>query len=150
MRRRPVPFMVCTAYLATAACASAPPRQVIAPAGSSTLAPYSPAISSAGLVFLSGQIGLLPGTTELVAGGIAAETQQSLDNVRTILGAAGLTPADVVRCTVFLVDIDEYAAMNTVYGRFFDTAPPARSAVAVAALPLGARVEIECTARARP
>ena len=128
-------------------CAHAEERQVIAPAGSTTIAPYSPAIRVDDLVFLSGQIGMASGT--LVSGGIAAETRQSLANVRTILDAAGLTPADVVKCTVFLVDMAEYDAMNTVYGEFFRVAPPARSAVAVAALPRNARVEIECIARAR-
>ena len=128
-------------------CAHAEERQVIAPPGSTTIAPYSPAIRSDDLVFLSGQIGMAGGT--LVSGGIAAETRQALANVRTILDAAGLTPADVVKCTVFLVDMAEYEAMNTVYGEFFRQAPPARSAVAVAALPRSARVEIECIARAR-
>jgi 2-iminobutanoate/2-iminopropanoate deaminase len=141
--------------LATAsanACASAnavPDREVIAPAGSSTLAPYSPAIRTGELVFLSGQVGLRPGTRELAAGGVAGETQQALENVRTVLAAAGLTPADVVKCTVFLADMRDYDAMNTVYARFFDSAPPARSAVGVNGLPLGARVEVECIARAR-
>ena len=124
-------------------------REVVAPAGSSTLAPYSPAIRSGGFLFLSGQVGLRPGSRELVPGGITPETRQALDNVRTILAAAGLAPRDVVKCTVFLVDMAEYAAMNAVYGEFFATEPPARSAVAVAALPLAARVEVECIAAAR-
>jgi 2-iminobutanoate/2-iminopropanoate deaminase len=141
--------------LVAAACAqaparnAAPARQVIAPPGASTIAPYSPAIGSGGFVFLSGQVGLLPGTTNLVAGGITAETRQTLENVRTLLDTAGLTPDDVVKCTVFLADIAEFGAMNEVYGAFFTAAPPARSTVGVAALPLGARVEIECIARAR-
>jgi 2-iminobutanoate/2-iminopropanoate deaminase len=124
-------------------------REVVAPAGASTVAPYSPAIRSGDFLFLSGQVGLKPGTRELVTGGIAAETTQALENVRTILTAAGLTPRDVVRCNVFLVDMRDYDAMNAVYGPFFGTAPPARSAIAVAGLPVSARVEIECTARAR-
>jgi 2-iminobutanoate/2-iminopropanoate deaminase len=128
-------------------CAHVEEREVIAPAGATTIAPYSPAIRIDDLVFLSGQIGMAGGT--LVAGGIAAETRQALANVRTILEAASLTPADVVKCTVFLVDMNEYEAMNREYGAFFPTAPPARSAVAVAALPRNARVEIECIARAR-
>ena len=100
-------------------------REVVAPAGSSTLAPYSPAIRSGGFLFLSGQVGLRPGSRELVPGGVAPETRQALENVRTILAAAGLSPHDVVKCTVFLVDMAEYAAMNTVYGEFFATEPPA-------------------------
>jgi 2-iminobutanoate/2-iminopropanoate deaminase len=135
--------------LTATACAQTPARHVIAPPGASPIAPYSPAIGSGGFVFLSGQVGLLPGTTDLAAGGIAAETRQALANVRTILEAAGLTPGDVVKCTVFLADIAEFGAMNEVYGAFFTAAPPARSTVGVAALPLGARVEIECIARAR-
>jgi 2-iminobutanoate/2-iminopropanoate deaminase len=125
-------------------------REVITPAGTSTLAAYSPAIRTGGLVFLSGQIGLRPGTTELVSGGIAAETRQTLDNVASVLAAAGLSRQDLVKCTVFLADIAEYAAMNTVYAAFFQgMAAPARSALGVGGLPLGARVEIECIARAR-
>lgn len=139
------------AACATTACASAPAaeRTVIAPAGATTVAPYSPAIRSGGFVFLSGQIGLAPGSRELVSGGVAAETRQALENVRTILAAANLTPADVVRCVVYLADIRDYGAMNEVYGRFFEREPPARSAIGVGGLPLGARVEIECTARTR-
>jgi 2-iminobutanoate/2-iminopropanoate deaminase len=134
------------------ACACASPqaqRTVIAPEGSSRLAPYSPAIAAGDLIFLSGQVGLRPGTRELAAGGVAGETEQALENVRTVLAAAGLTPQDVVKCTVFLADMRDYEAMNTVYGRFFASEPPARSAVGVNGLPLGARVEIECIARAR-
>lgn len=145
-----VPVFSCLCVSACAA-AAAPSggRDVIAPAGSSTLAPYSPAVRTGGLVFLSGQVGLLPGTRELAAGGIAAETRQALDNVRSVLAAAGLEPADVVKCTVFLADMRDYEAMNTVYARFFTSEPPARSAVGVNGLPLGARVEIECIARVR-
>lgn len=134
-----------------AACAGANTagREVIAPPGTPTLAPYSPAVRAGDLVFLSGQVGLRPGTRELAAGGIAGETEQALQNVRSVLAAAGLTPSDVVKCTVFLADMRDYDAMNSVYGRFFDAAPPARSAVGVNGLPLGARVEIECIARAR-
>lgn len=128
----------------------APAREVIAPPGASRLAPYSAAIRSGDLVFLSGQVGLRPGTRELVSGGIAEETRQTLENIRAVLTAAGLSPADLLKCTVFLADIAEYEAMNRVYGGFFEADPPARSAVGVSGLPLGARVEIECIARARP
>jgi 2-iminobutanoate/2-iminopropanoate deaminase len=132
------------------ASGATPAREVIAPTDASRLAPYSPAIRAGALVFLSGQIGLRPGTRELVAGGIAEETRQTLENIRTVLAAAGLEPADVVKCTVFLADMADYEPMNRVYGGFFTADPPARSAVGVAALPLGARVEIECIAQARP
>ena len=144
--RRTMPLAAC---ICATACASATPQsRVIAPEGSSTIAPYSPAVRAGDLIFLSGQIGIRPGTREL-AGNITAETQQALENVRTVLTAAGLTPADVVKCTVFLADMRDYDAMNAVYGRFFTTEPPARSAIGVGGLPLGARVEIECIARAR-
>lgn len=150
--RIPTRFIVAAfACAAVSACASATSsgRDVIAPAGSSSLAPYSPAIRTGDLVFLSGQVGLRPGTRELATGGVSAETEQALENVRSVLTAAGLSPADVVKCTVFLADMRDYEAMNAVYGRFFASAPPARSAVGVSGLPLGARVEIECIARAR-
>lgn len=134
------------ALIACAACARAPAKQVIAPPGATRLAPYSPAIRTGGLVFLSGVIGTRPGTRELVAGGVGAETRQALENVRGVLAAAGLGLRDLVKCTVFLASIADYEAMNAVYGEFFPEAPPARSAVGVAGLPLGARVEIECIA----
>jgi 2-iminobutanoate/2-iminopropanoate deaminase len=145
------PITACAARSTTGASSSNRPvtREVVAPAGASTVAPYSPAIRSGDFLFISGQVGLKPGTRELAAGGITAETTQALENVRTILTAAGLKPSDVVRCNVFLADIRDYDAMNAVYGPFFGAAPPARSAFAVAGLPVGARVEIECTARAR-
>lgn len=151
--RRPLRLIPLLAVLACGACSvtttrGAPGREVVAPPGASTIAPYSPAIRSGGFLFLSGQVGLRPGTRELVGGGIAAETRQSLENVRTILAAAGLSLRDVVKCTVFLADMAEYEPMNAVYGEFFPAAPPARSAVAVAALPLAARVEIDCIAEA--
>lgn len=151
MRTLPRFIIAVFACAGVSACASAtsPGRDVIAPAGSSSLAPYSPAIRTGDLVFLSGQVGLRPGTRELATGGVSAETEQALENVRTVLAAAGLSPADVVKCTVFLADMRDYEAMNAVYGRFFASAPPARSAVGVNGLPLGARVEIECIARAR-
>lgn len=143
-------FRLVTACLAiTAGCAHTPAREVITPPGATSLAPYSAAVRSGELVFLSGQIGLVPGTSQLIEGGIAEETRQALDNVRTVLEMAGLTPADVVKCTVFLADIRDYDAMNSVYGEFFRTEPPARSALGVGGLPLGARVEIECIARSR-
>jgi 2-iminobutanoate/2-iminopropanoate deaminase len=136
---------------AAAGCASAgPARQAIAPEGATRLATYSPAMRSGGLVFLSGSIGLRPGTRELVAGGTAAETRQTLENIRETLRVACLAPADLVKCTVFMTDMGEYDVVNREYAAFFEgTDPPARSAVGVVALPLGARVEIECIAAAR-
>lgn len=137
------------AFLLGCAAAATPAKQVIAPPGATRLAPYSPAVRSGNLVFLSGVIGTRPGTRELVAGGVGPETRQALENVRTNLAAAGLALGDVIKCTVFLASISDYDAMNAVYGEFFAQDPPARSAVGVAGLPLGARVEIECIAAAK-
>ena len=123
-------------------------KHTINPPGADRLAPYSTAVRSGNLVFLSGVIGRKPGVTALPEG-TEAQTQQALENLRANLTAAGLAPADVVKCTVFLVDIADYAVMNRVYGQFFPQDPPARSALAVAALPANARVEIECIAAAR-
>lgn len=137
--------------LLTVACQpepSLPHREVLA----KDLAPlpyFTPAIRTGNLVFLSGQIGTLPGTTELVEGGIEAETRQTLDNITAVLERSGLTRDDVVKCTVFLADIANYQAMNEVYQTFFLTDPPARSTVAGSGLALGATVEIECIAVVR-
>ena len=137
---------------------SASGREVIATSGApAAIGPYSQAVSvslpegASGLVFFSGQIGLDPAAGQLVEGGIEAETARVLDNLRAVLEAAGLTMADVVKTTVFLVDLGEFAAMNEVYGRYFPAPHPARATVAVAGLPAGARVEIEAVAaRAHP
>jgi len=99
------------------------------------------------MVYLSGQIGTKPGTTELVEGGVTAETRQALENIEVVLEYAHRSLGDVVKCTVFLADIADYAAMNEVYRTFFPVDPPARSTVAGSGLALGARVEIECLAR---
>jgi len=112
--------------------------------------PFSPAIRVGNLLFLSGQIGVLPGTRQLAPGGIAAETRQALENIRRVLEASGSSLARAVRCTVFLADIAEYQAMNEVYATYWPTDPPARSTVAGSGLALGARVEIECTAVTGP
>ena len=111
------------------------------------IGPYSQAVDSgAGLVFLSGQLPLDPATGAFPEGGIQAQTRQSLRNVQAILAAAGLSLAHVVKTTVFLADMGDFAAMNEVYATFFAEPFPARSAVAVKALPKGALVEIECIA----
>ncbi len=123
-------------------------KHVFNPPNAQRLAPYSTAVRAGNLVFLSGTIGLRPGGAGLPEG-TEAQTQQVLENIRANLASAGLQPSDVVKCTVFLVDMADYAVMNRVYGQFFTEDPPARSAVAVAALPAGARIEIECIAAAR-
>ncbi len=113
------------------------------------IGPYSQAIGAGRLLLCSGQIGLDPTTGELVEGGVAAQAERALRNLGAVLDAAGLGFADVVKTTVFLVDMADFAALNEVYGRFMTDPPPARSTIAVAALPRGARVEIEAIA-ARP
>lgn len=109
--------------------------------------PYSQAVRVEDFVFCSGQVGLDPATGKIVEGGIAAQARQVLDNLAAVLAGAGLTFDAIVKTTIFLVDINDFAAVNTVYGERMGTPPPARSTIAVAALPLGARVEIEAIAR---
>ncbi|MBP5302461.1 MAG: RidA family protein [Bacteroidales bacterium] len=114
------------------------------------IGPYSQAIDSGkGLIFLSGQIPIDPATGAFAEGGIKEQTRQSLLNAQAILNAAGLSLANVVKTTVFLADMGDFAAMNEVYAQFFAEPFPARSAVAVKALPKGALVEIECIAAAK-
>jgi 2-iminobutanoate/2-iminopropanoate deaminase len=108
--------------------------------------PYSQAIRVDGFVFCSGQVGLDPATGTLVDGGVVEQTRQVLNNLTAVLASADLTLSDVVKTTIFLVDINDFAAVNGVYGERMGAPPPARSTVAVAALPLGARVEIEAIA----
>ncbi len=109
--------------------------------------PYSQGVRLDGLLFTAGQIPLDPATGQVGEGGIEAQARQSLANLQAILEAAGSSLADVVKATVFLVDMTEFKAMNGVYAQFFPDSPPARSAVQVGALPLGARVEIEAIAQ---
>lgn len=109
-------------------------------------APYSQAIASRGLVFCSGQVPLDPETQQLVDGGIAAQTERVLENLKGVLEAAGSTMDDIVKTTVFMTDLGQFAEMNEVYGRYFSSTPPARSTFQVAGLPAGASVEIECIA----
>ena len=110
------------------------------------IGPYSQGIVSGGLLFCSGQAALEPGSGVLVQGGIEPETERVMANLTAVLDAAGCTWDDVVKATIFLVDMDDFAAVNGIYGRFVGNPPPARSTVGVAALPKGARVEIEVVA----
>lgn len=109
------------------------------------IGPYSQGIATEQLVFCSGQVGLDPATGQLVDG-LEAQVQRALDNLAAVLGAAGLAYGDVVKTTLFLVRMDDFAAVNELYGARFGDPPPARSTVAVAALPRGARFEIEAVA----
>jgi 2-iminobutanoate/2-iminopropanoate deaminase len=110
------------------------------------IGPYSQAISAGGFVFVSGQIPLDPATGEFVAGGVAEQTEQVLRNLSAVLEAAGTGLAGVVKTTVFLADLNDFATMNEIYGRFFGENPPARATVEAARLPRDARVEIEAVA----
>lgn len=122
-------------------------RHAIATTGApGAVGPYSQAIVAGNLVFCAGQLGLDPATTELVPGGVAAEAERALRNLAAVLDAAGLTLGDIVKTTIFLVDIGDFAAVNAVYARHMADPPPARSTVAVAALPKGGRIEIEAVA----
>jgi|SRR5205807_627250 len=130
--------------LAAAIPAAAQQRQVISPPGTAVGLPFSPAVRVGNVVYLSGQIGNRPGTRELADTGISGQTRQALENVKTVLTAAGSSLERVVKCTLFLVDIKDYAKVNEVYATYFPKDPPARSTVAGSGLALGARVEIEC------
>lgn len=108
--------------------------------------PFSDAVRAGGLLFQSGKIGLVPGTMQLAPGGIQGETRQTLENIKAGFAEHGVGMDRVVKCTVFLADMKEWAAMNEVYVQFFPDAKPARSALGASGLALGARVEIECIA----
>lgn len=110
------------------------------------IGPYSQAIEANGMLFLSGQIPVNPLTGNFVDGGIKEQTVQVFENIKNVLAEAGLTTSNIVKTTVFLADMDLFAEMNSVYATYFEGDYPARSAVAVKALPKGALVEIECIA----
>jgi 2-iminobutanoate/2-iminopropanoate deaminase len=110
------------------------------------IGPYSQAIGAGELLFCSGQLPAVPNTGDLIGDDISAQARQVLENLGAVLKAGGSSYADVVKTTVFLTDLNDFAAMNKVYGEFFPSAPPARSTVQVAALPKGAKVEIEAIA----
>lgn len=111
--------------------------------------PFSEAVRAGNTVYLSGQIGIVPGTGALAVGGIEAEARQTMENIRTVLEAHGLSLASLAKCTVMMADMDEWPAFNTVYASFFGDRGdrlPARSAFGANGLALGARVEVECIA----
>ena len=111
------------------------------------IGPYSQAVQSGNELYCSGQIPLDPQTGEIVDGDAAAQAERVLENLGAVLCAAGYHYADVVKTTIFLIDMNDFAAVNGVYEKYFAATKPARSTVAVAALPRGARVEIDCIAR---
>lgn len=110
------------------------------------IGPYSPAVKAGSLIFLSGQIPLVPDTGQLVDGDITAQTEQVMRNLSALLEAAGASFAHVVKTTIYLVDLADFSAVNAAYGRFVGSPAPARATVQVAALPRGARVEIDAIA----
>jgi reactive intermediate/imine deaminase len=121
-------------------------KQVIQLPGSLPGLPFSSAVQVGNVLYLSGQIGVLPGTRQLVDTGIVKQTQQALENMKAVLAYAGSSLDRVFKCTVFLANIRDYEQMNGVYTTYFPKDPPARSTVAGSGLALGARVEIECLA----
>jgi reactive intermediate/imine deaminase len=126
--------------------AAAQGHQVIPSPGALAGLPFSAATRVGNVLYLSGQIGVLPGTRQLADTGAAGQTRQTVENIKAVLAQAGSALERVFKCTVFLADINDYAAMNAVYATYFPKDPPARSTVAGSGLALGARVEIECLA----
>ena len=122
-------------------------RDVIEAEKAPAIGPYSVAVRANGLVYLSGQTPVDPATGKLAPGGVAAQAEQCFSNLRAVLAAARLGVDDAIKVNVYLVDMDDFAALNAVYERQFAKPYPARTTVAVAALPFGARVEIEMVAR---
>jgi 2-iminobutanoate/2-iminopropanoate deaminase len=110
------------------------------------IGPYSQAIEVGNLVFISGQIPIVPETGKILEGDIRVQTEQVMKNIGAILSAAGLDYANVVKCTCFLADIGDFKEMNEIYGGYFTSEPPARAAFQVAKLPLGAKIEIDAIA----
>jgi 2-iminobutanoate/2-iminopropanoate deaminase len=110
------------------------------------LGPYSQAVRAGGMVFCAGQIPLDPKTGQIVAGDIGVQTRRVLDNITAVLKADGLTFENIVKTTIFLIDLNDFQTVNEIYGSYFKQAPPARSTVQVSALPKAARVEIEVIA----
>jgi reactive intermediate/imine deaminase len=133
-------------FVVVAHTAVAQDHQVVRPPGSVAGLPFSPAIRVGNMLYLSGQIGIVAGTRQLADTGIVGQTRQALENVKAVLAYGGSSLERVVKCTVFLADIRDYAKMNEVYATYFSKDPPARSTVAGSGLALGARVEIECMA----
>lgn len=122
-------------------------REIIStPHAPAAVGPYSQAVKIGQFVFTAGQIPLVPGTGKLVEGSIQAQTHQVMKNLTAVLETAGTTLDNVIKTTIFMADLADFAAVNEVYGSYFTGAPPARSTVQVAGLPLGAAVEIEIVA----
>ena len=144
---------IARALIATVAASAATRKTIVNTADApAALGPYSQAIviddpeNGVGMIYVSGEIGIIPSTGELVEGGIKPETQQLMTTIGNILKAAGATFDDVVECTCLMADLGEYDDFNSVYSTFYSDAPPARAAFQVVALPKGARAEVKCSA----
>lgn len=124
-----------------------PRKHVESKRGPAALGPYSPGVWAGDLLYLSGQTPVDPATGKLIEGDVDAQTMRAFDNLELVLGDAGLTMDDVIKCNVYLTNMADFPAMNGAYGRRFNKPYPSRTTVAVAGLPLGARVEIELVAR---
>ena len=111
------------------------------------IGPYSQAVKSNGFIFCSGQVPFDPKTMELISGTVTEETQRCMENLSAVLQAAGSSVDEIVKTTIYVTNMNDFAEVNEAYGAFFTSDPPARATVGVAALPKGARVEIECVAR---
>lgn len=138
MRRGEIILLLLTA------CAA--PRTVTSDQAPKAIGPYSQAVDVGGTVYLSGQIALDPATGQMVGESIEAQTERVLKNLQAVLEAAGLSMKHVVKTTVYMTDLREFPKMNEVYAKFFPSNPPARATVQVAALPRGAKIEIEAVA----
>ena len=123
---------------------------ISSPHAPAAIGPYSPAIRAGSLLFVSGQVPIDPATGNLVSADISAQTRRVLDSLGALLAAAGRTYADVVRTTVYLSDLNDFAAMNAVYGQYFTEPHPARATVQVARLPKDARIELDAIATCEP
>jgi 2-iminobutanoate/2-iminopropanoate deaminase len=121
-------------------------ESITSPNAPKALGPYSHAVMAGGFLFTSGQVALNPKTGELVGGGIEKQTEQVLSNLEAVLTAAGMTFSNVVKSTIFMTDLSDFDTVNSIYATRFSNAPPARSCVQVAALPIGADLEIELVA----
>lgn len=147
-----IPLLPISVAAQDARIETAPPveKKVIQLPGSLPGLPFSSAVQIGNVIYLSGQIGVLPGTRQLVDTGVVKQTQQTLENIKAVLAYAGSSMDKVFKCTVFLTKIADFEQMNGVYATYFPKDPPARSTVAGSGLALGARVEIECLALAGP
>lgn len=122
-------------------------KKVFIPKGVNVVGPYSPAVEAGDLIYFSGQIPINSATGKIIEGDAKAQTEQCLKNLSVVLEAAGVSSDNVVKTTVYLTDINDYASVNEIYGEYFKAPYPARTAIAVAALPLGSKVEIEVIAK---